>query len=86
MNHKIIYHTIDENVETYGTFKNVEAQLGDGEFCLCNRCYLVNLRYVIGVNGNDVLIKNGETLVISRHKKKEFLAAVARYYGQGRNG
>ncbi len=87
LDHKLIYHTIQGNIETYGTFKDAQVELEEeGSFYPCNRCYLVNLRYVNGTDGSSVYLSSGESLIISRHKKKDFLAAVARYYGQGRVG
>jgi DNA-binding LytR/AlgR family response regulator len=46
----------------------------------CNRCYLVNLKYVEAVNGQDLRV-GGEELPISRNKKNEVLQAFARYVG-----
>lgn len=38
--------------------------------------YLVNLRYVDRISGNDVWV-NGERLAISRYRRREFLEAWA---------
>lgn len=52
-------------------------------FIRCNNCYLVNLRYVTDVYGNFAVV-GGDELVISRHKKKEFINALTVYYGRRR--
>lgn len=82
MKHDIVYHTTNGDVRTHGSLKQVEQKLGSG-FVRCNNCYLVNLAYVDAVKDFTVVIGKDE-LSISRLKKKEFLAAIADYYG-GRN-
>ena len=79
MKHDIIYHTINGDVRTYGSLKRVEAILGKG-FIRCNSCYLVNLAYVDEVGTTTVTIGN-EQLAMSRHRRKEFMQAMADYYG-----
>ena len=41
--HKLVSHTVNETLETYGTLKQVEAVLSGANFVRCNQCYLVNL-------------------------------------------
>ena len=41
--HKLVFHTVNETLETYGTLKQVEAVLSGANFVRCNQCYLVNL-------------------------------------------
>ena len=44
--------------------------------------YLVNLKYITTIKGNEVTLGE-ETVYISRSKKKEFLQAVNEYVGKG---
>jgi DNA-binding LytR/AlgR family response regulator len=60
--------------------KEIEEKLLQHRFLKCNRCYLVNLKYVEAVNGQDLRV-GGEELPISRNKKNEVLQAFARYVG-----
>ena len=48
-------------------------------FARCNRCYLVNLKYVKTVRDNIICISGGDELLISRNRKKEFLESLADY-------
>lgn len=78
MNRKIVYHTTDGDIDTYGALKNVESALPREQFARCNSCYLVNLEYVSAVREFTVTV-GGEELSVSRAKKKEFLQALGAY-------
>ncbi|MCF0134262.1 MAG: response regulator transcription factor [Blautia sp.] len=78
--HHLLYHTDEKVLETRGTLKAAEELLTGMGFAKCNSCYLVNLRHVKAILGNDVLIGQ-ERLQISRAKKKEFVQAVADHLG-----
>ncbi len=79
-NHNIIYHTVKGDFSSYGTMKLVEKNLSKSQFFRCNSGYLVNLEHISKVIGNEVVISNGDRLVISRARKKEFLEHVHKFY------
>ena len=82
--HRLILHTVTDTLEIFGSVKSFE-ELVDGSFFRCNNCYLVNLRYVSGIEDCDaVLSVNGKQvarLLISRARKKDFLNALTLYCG-----
>ncbi len=78
-NHDITYHTTQGVFTAYGTMRSIEKLLPPGQFCKCNRCYLVNLRSVTRIQGNTVFVGN-EQLEISRPRKQEFLTALHEYH------
>lgn len=71
-NHKIVYHLINEEIETWDSLDNVEKLLPPDRFARCSTSYLVNFSYVISIKGNEVFLPNAR-LSITRLKKKEFL-------------
>ena len=73
--HNIIFHTNRGEEQAYGTLREIKDILSGAGFALCNRCYLVNLRYVRGINGYSVTVGD-EELQISRLQKKEFSDAL----------
>ncbi len=77
--HKIIWHTTDGELVSFGSLTKVENDLPKPEFIRCNACYIVNLKYVKEVHSNSVVMKGGEELQISRSKKQNFLRALADY-------
>lgn len=80
-NHSLVFHTADGNIPSTGTLKQALNELGKYHFAQCNNCYLVNLAYVMEVNGYEVNVK-GENLLISHPRKKAFLQELSRYLGQ----
>lgn len=81
--HRLILHTVDNDLEIFGSVKSFEQLVGS-TFFRCNNCYLVNLRYVSGIEDNEaVLTVHGQSvrLLISRARKKDFLNALTLYCG-----
>lgn len=79
--HDSILYTLDGAFTTKETLKNLESIIGSNAFFRCNKCYLVNLEYVDGIQNFDVVI--GEDLIqVSRAKKKEFLDALNNYVNE----
>ena len=76
--HKLLFHTTAGIVEGTGSLRETEDQLAEKYFVRCNKSYLVNLWYVRGVDGSTVDV-DGEELIVSRPRKKEFLSALNRY-------
>lgn len=73
--HDTIYHTKDKNIKAKErrSMKSIEDELGPLGFSRCNVSYLINLRYLDSIKNNDVILYNGETISISRNRKKDFL-------------
>lgn len=78
MNHDLIFHTMDGNVTTKGTIRDVEQKLADETFFPCNKSFLINLAFVDGVQNNDVCLGN-DVLPVSRAKKKGLMDALNAY-------
>lgn len=78
--HRLIFHMINEEHATFGTMKEIEEKLKDMYFLRCNKGYLVNLAHVDGVEDGCVKI-DGESLLISRARKKEFMEELTTYLG-----
>lgn len=83
--HTIIYHLKDRNtIKNYGSLTEIENKLNSMGFFKCNRCYLVNLKYVDKIVDNYLFIGN-EKLLISRPQKQKFVEALNNYIGSGMN-
>lgn len=84
LSHQVIYHLQDgSNVVARDSMKSIATKLNyDSGFYQCNRCYLINLKYVKSVAGDNVVVGDF-TLTVSRPRKKEFIKAVAAYFGGG---
>ncbi len=81
--HNVIYHTEEGNFAALGTMLGAVEQLKGAAFALCNRCYLVNLKYVTGIHQYDVVVA-GEKLQMSHLKRNSFLEELNKYISGGR--
>lgn len=79
--HNLIFHTASGEYESFGTMKDVEDKLGTMNFFRGNKGYLINLAHVDGVQEGCAVVR-GESLVLSRSRKKEFMEALTRYWGE----
>lgn len=79
-NHTLSYHTAAGIFQTTGKMKALEELLGTYHFSRCNNGLLINLAHVDSIINNDVIV-HGETLPVSRSRKKEFSAALVSYIG-----
>lgn len=81
--HYITYYTTEGDISTLGTMGAVTEQLKEAPFALCNRCYFINLKRVVGIRQTTVLLDGGIELQISRNKRAEFIDALNDYLTGG---
>ncbi len=78
--HDLIYHAKDGTFVSGSTMKAAEDALAELDFCRINKCYLVNLEHVEGVQDKYAVV-HGERLLISRPRTKQFMQELTRYWG-----
>lgn len=76
--HDRIYHTAEGDFKVYGTLLDAEKDLPSESFVRCNACYLINLKYVTEITGDEVCVA-GHKLKMSRSKKSAFQKALFDY-------
>lgn len=74
LNHNVSVHTDGGVISFRGTLKEIEEKLTGKPFSRCDNCFIVNLRRVVGVEGDTVIMDQGDKLHASRLRKKGFLA------------
>lgn len=79
--HTLILHTILGNYETTCTMKEMEEKLTGMNFCRGNKGYLINLQHVERIQDGCAIIGE-EQLTLSRARRKEFMEALAAYWGE----
>ena len=79
--HTLILHTILGDYETTGKMKEMEEKLSEMNFCRGNKGYLINLQHVDRIQDGCALVK-GENLTLSRARRKAFMEALTRYWGE----
>ena len=81
--HNLVYH-LDGEEETFifrGSLNKVEEDLAGTSFVRISNSCIVNMDYVRRISGAEIHMADGDVYYISRTKRKEALAAIARYYG-----
>lgn len=71
---KLLIHTKEETIDLYGAMKDIEAQTGDG-FFRCHRGYLVNLGHIKSYSKDEILLDNGERIMIAKERYPAFIKA-----------
>ena len=79
--HNLIYHAKEGSVVSSGTMKSVETAMEGMDFSRINKCYLVNLEHIDGVQDKYAIV-HGERLLISRPRTKQFMQELTRYWGE----
>ena len=76
INRKINLHLADGNIiEYYGKISELE-QRHYRDFFKSHRSYLVNLKYIVGYNSNEITLSSGEKLPLSRGRKDDLMDAL----------
>ena len=78
--HQLFYHTALGDHYVRGRMQDAENALSGQGFFRINKGCLVNMKHVDGVQDGCCLIR-GERLLISRARKAEFMAALAKHLG-----
>lgn len=73
--HDLFFHTSEGEFSRRGTMKEIEEALAGEDFFRCNKGYLINLDYVTGFEGSNVLLGK-EEVQVSRSRKKDLLDAL----------
>ncbi|MBR4165174.1 MAG: response regulator transcription factor [Lachnospiraceae bacterium] len=79
--HDVTYHTAGGSFTERGSLKDAEAALSKACFARSGNSFLVNLRHVAGIGKTELSLDNGETLPVSRSRRKELADAFNRYLG-----
>ncbi len=81
-NKKMIVHTTDTVLETYGKMQELESMLIP-RFFRSHRCYLVNLAHVITYDHNSLTVTGGQTLYLAKNHYGDFITAFMNYAEKG---
>lgn len=63
---------------TAGTLSRFEEELADKQFCRIHKSYLINTRQIDYLEGNQLMMKNQVSLLVSKNFKQDFLLQVRR--------
>lgn len=78
-NRKLIVHTAQSSYEHYRKISEDEDLLVEKGFMRCHRSYLVNIQHVKRVQNNELMMKNGALIPISKGKYQEVYDQFTKY-------
>lgn len=78
--HYLNYHTLIGEYRVRGVMGQAERELANCHFARCARSFLVNLRYVSAIEGEDVVL-GSRRIRITRTKRAEFMERFSRFLG-----
>lgn len=78
----VLLHFENQIQVIHKNMKEVAALLEtQRQFCRCHASFAVNLSYVKGVEGLEVLLTTGERIPVSQPKRKAFMAKMTDFWG-----
>lgn len=63
----------------YEQIGKLENKLQDKGFFRCHKSYLINLKYVDGYNRQEVILENGEKIMIAKRRYEEFCQKMLKF-------
>ncbi|MGI6878680.1 LytR/AlgR family response regulator transcription factor [Microbacterium sp. gxy059] len=79
--HQLIVHTTSDDIAFNAALKEYDDLLEPRRFFRSHSSYLVNLRHLVAIDGEDSVMSNGDRVRISRSRKKALLDALTSYIG-----
>lgn len=79
--HRTFIRTASEAISCARSLSSLEEELAAHGFFRCHAAFLVSLAAVERLEGNDILA-GGQRVPLSKHRRKQFLAALAAYWGE----
>lgn len=81
--HKLTFYLVEKGIVQYTMYETLNhiAGMFSGDFVRIHQSYLVNLRFVRKITGNNLLLSDNQTLPVARSKRKEVCQKVAMYKG-----
>lgn len=78
---RVRIHTMSAHHETYATMQDMERQLNAECFFRSHSGYLLNLLAVRRINGLTAIMSNGDSVLISKYRKKELIERLTNVLG-----
>lgn len=77
---RLIYvHEADRTVSYYEQMGVLERNLQEKDFFRCHKSYLINLKYVDSYNRQEVILDNGERIMIAKRRYEDFCRKIIHY-------
>ena len=71
--HDVVVHTAEGAKKYPKRMRDIEDRLYEHDFFRIHKSYVINLKKVTRISGENVILEDGSVLPISRNRRKEFL-------------
>ena len=78
--HNLVYHTTRGVYHVRGKISDVSGKLNQRHFVLCNRSFVVNLRYVSNITADSLTIDDTQ-ISISKSRRRELMQRFSSFLG-----
>lgn len=72
-------HCRTGTLETYEQIGMLEEKLFDKSFFRCHKCFLINLDYVDTFNKTEIILENGEKIMLAKRRCEDFQKVILSY-------
>lgn len=79
--HETSFVFSNERKTSMMSLSEVESQTKYHGFFRCHKSYLVNMRQISKISTNTITLTTGETIPVSKYRRKDFLGTYARFMG-----
>ena len=82
LGHDVILHLGDGRTTRCNTpLSKLEEQLKDAGFFRVHKSFLINMQYVAAVKVTSIEMQGGDSVLLSKHRRQEFITAFAKFKG-----
>lgn len=71
--HDVVVHTAEGAKKYPKRMRDIEDRLYEHDFFRIHKSYVINLKKVTRISGENVILEDGSVLPVSRNRRKEFL-------------
>lgn len=81
-NHSVLIHTENTSYSVYDKLSNFQSKLPDS-FIRCHKSFLVNMKQIICIEGNEVYFSDGSRVPVSKVHQERVRKSYFLYIGKG---
>lgn len=74
-----LHHKDKKSYRVFYTLEQIEDMISTDSFIKCHSSVLVNCGYIYSIDKENVILTNGETVALSRHRRKNVKDALQKY-------
>ncbi len=78
--HRIVYHTLQKDIDVSGSLSDLEKTLAPHSFLRCYQSFFVNPKYIVGYSATELSLSTGVKIPVSRARHREIVEKINGYF------